>query len=209
VIAHEETAGLIDRLPCGFVSFSDDGTVKAVNTTLIEMLGLESEKVVGHHVETILTVGSRIFYQTHLFPLLRMHGHAEEIFIMLRAADGHDEAALLNAVRRQEGEDWLTYCILIRVRERRKFEEALLRAKKEAEAAREMLDAHRKELELANAQLEEQALELELSQHQLNEHATELEVLNQVLQERSAELETQRTIAQDANQAKSAFLAAM
>jgi len=209
VIAHEETAGLIDRLPCGFVSFSDDGTVKAVNTTLIEMLGLESEKVVGHHVETILTVGSRIFYQTHLFPLLRMHGHAEEIFIMLRAADGHDEAALLNAVRRQEGEDWLTYCILIRVRERRKFEEALLRAKKEAEAARETLDAHRKELELANAQLEEQALELELSQHQLNEHATELEVLNQVLQERSAELETQRTIAQDANQAKSAFLAAM
>ena len=209
MIAHEETAGLIDRLPCGFVSFSDDGTVKAVNTTLIEMLGLESEKVVGHHVETILTVGSRIFYQTHLFPLLRMHGHAEEIFIMLRAADGHDEAALLNAVRRQEGEDWLTYCILIRVRERRKFEEALLRAKKEAEAARETLDAHRKELELANAQLEEQALELELSQHQLNEHATELEVLNQVLQERSAELETQRTIAQDANQAKSAFLAAM
>ncbi|MDP9176541.1 MAG: ATP-binding protein [Gemmatimonadota bacterium] len=209
VIPHEETAGLIDRIPCGFVSFADDGTVGAVNATLLEMLGLERGNVVGRHIEKILTVGSRIFYQTHLFPLLRMHGHAEEIFIMLRAADGHDEAALLNAVRRQEGDEWLTHCIFMRVRERKKFEEALLRAKKEAEAAREKMDTHRKELELANAQLEQQALELELSQQQLNEHAVELEALNQALHEQAAELETQRTIAQDANQAKSAFLASM
>jgi signal transduction histidine kinase len=209
VITDEETTDLIDRIPCGFVSFADDGTVCAVNATLLEMLGLERQTVVGRHIEQMLTVGSRIFYQTHLFPMLRMHGHAEEIFIMLRASDGHDEAALLNAVRRQEGEQWLTHCILIRVRERRKFEEALLRAKKEAETAREKLDTHRKELELANTQLEQQALELELSQQQLNEHAIELEALNQALHEQAAELETQRTIAQDANHAKSAFLASM
>lgn len=209
VTTDEEIAGLIDRIPCGFISFADDGTVGAVNATLLEMLGLERENVVGRHIEKILTVGSRIFYQTHLFPLLRMHGHAEEIFIMLRAADGHDEAALLNAVRRQEGEEWLTHCIFMRVRERKKFEEALLRAKKEAEAATEKLDTHRKELQLANAQLEGQALELELTQQQLNEHAVELEELNQALREQAAELETQRTIAQDANQAKSAFLASM
>jgi PAS domain S-box-containing protein len=209
VVTHHETAELIDRLPCGFVSFADDGTVITVNATLLEMLGLERENVVGSHIEKLLTVGSRIFYQTHLFPLLRMHGHAEEIFIMLRAADGHYEAALLNAVRLQEGEEWLTHCILMRVRERKKFEEALLRAKKEAEAAREKLDTHRKELELANRQLEEQALELELSQQQLNEHAVELEALNKALHEQAAELETQRSIAQDANQAKSAFLASM
>jgi signal transduction histidine kinase len=209
VITDEETTDLIDRIPCGFVSFADDGTVCAVNATLLEMLGLERQTVVGRHIEQMLTVGSRIFYQTHLFPMLRMHGHAEEIFIMLRASDGQDEAALLNAVRRQEGEQWLTHCILVRVRERRKFEEALLRAKKEAETAREKLDTHRKELELANTQLEQQALELELSQQQLNEHAIELEALNQALHEQAAELETQRTIAQDANHAKSAFLASM
>jgi signal transduction histidine kinase len=209
VITDEETTDLIDRIPCGFVSFADDGTVCAVNATLLEMLGLERQTVVGRHIEQMLTVGSRIFYQTHLFPMLRMHGHAEEIFIMLRASVGQDEAALLNAVRRQEGEQWLTRCILVRVRERRKFEEALLRAKKEAETAREKLDTHRKELELANTQLEQQALELELSQQQLNEHAIELEALNQALHEQAAELETQRTIAQDANHAKSAFLASM
>jgi len=128
---------------------------------------------------------------------------------MLRAADGHDESALLNAVRLQEGDEWLTHCIFMRVRERKKFEDALLRAKKEAEAAHEKLDEHRKELELANATLEEQALELELSQQQLNEHAMELETLNQTLHEQAAELETQRTFAQEANQAKSAFLASM
>jgi PAS domain S-box-containing protein len=209
VIPDVEAAGLVDRLPCGFVSFADDGTVSAVNATLLEMLGLEREIVVGRHIEKILTVGSRVFYQTHLFPLLRMHGHAEEIFIMLRAADGHDEAALLNAVRVQEGDEWLTHCILMRVRERKKFEEALLRAKKEAEAAHEKVDLHRQELEIANDQLEQQALELELSQQQLNEHSIELEALNQTLREQAAELETQRTIAQEANRAKSAFLASM
>jgi signal transduction histidine kinase len=97
----------------------------------------------------------------------------------------------------------------MRVRERKKFEEALLRAKKEAEAAHEKIDTHRKELELANAQLEEQAVELELSQQTLNEHSIELEELNEALHKQAAELETQRTIAQDANQAKSAFLASM
>jgi len=209
VMPDVETAGLVDRLPCGFVSFADDGTISAVNATLLEMLGLQRETVVGRHIEKILTVGSRIFYQTHLFPLLRMHGHAEEIFIMLRAADGHDEAALLNAVRVQEGDEWLTHCVLMRVRERKKFEEALLRAKKEAEAAHEKVDSHRKELEIANEQLEQQALELELSQQQLNEHAIELEALNQTLHVQAAELETQRTFAQEANQAKSAFLASM
>lgn len=151
---------LLDGAPCGFVSFADDGTLRVANRTLLEMLGFARTELVGRHVESILSVGSGIFYQTHFFPLLRLHGHAEEIFLLLRAKDGKDVAALANAVRRERGGEWVTDCVLVQVKERRKFEEALLRAKKTAEDAQ-------------------------------------------------VEMERQRSIAEEANRAKSAFLAMM
>lgn len=207
---------LLDGAPCGFVVVADDGTVRIVNETLLGMLGLTREALVGRHIESVMSVGTKIFYQTHLFPLLRMHQHAEEIFLLLRGTNGEEIAMLLNAVRRERDGEWVTDWALMRVRERQKFEDALLRAKQQAEAARVAVEMQRAELATANAQLEEQAMELELSQQQLSEQAAELEVqtetmreLNQELIARSDELERQRVIAEEANHAKSAFLAAM
>jgi signal transduction histidine kinase len=114
------------------------------------MLGFTREELMGRHIETALHVGSRIFYQTHLFPLLRLHGRAEEIFLLLRAKDGRDVGALVNAVRRERGGDWVTDCVLMQVRERRKFEDALLRAKKAAEEAREEVERQRAIADQAN-----------------------------------------------------------
>ncbi|MFN2564961.1 MAG: PAS domain-containing sensor histidine kinase [Gemmatimonadaceae bacterium] len=141
---------VLDGAPCGFVSFADDGTLRAVNRTLLEMLGFARAELVGRHVESILSVGSRIFYQTHFFPLLRLQGRAEEIFLLLRTKDGQEVGALANAVRRERGGQWVTDCVLLQVKERRKFEEALLRAKREAEDARAAAEAHRREAEEAN-----------------------------------------------------------
>jgi PAS domain S-box-containing protein len=207
---------LLDTAPFGFVSFTDDGTVRLANQTLLDMLGMERDTLVGRHVEQVLTVGTRIFYQTHLFPLLRMHGRAEEIFVVLRTAAGEELGMLVNAVRRERDGQWITDCAMMRVRERRKFEDALVRAKQDAESAQKRSEAHRAELEQANARLEQQAMELEISQQQLNEQTEELEVqseelqvMNDALLERSLELERQRALAEEANHAKSAFLAAM
>lgn len=202
--------------PCGYVAFEDDGNITAVNNTLLSMLGYGAGELLGQSVERLLPVGSRIFYQTHLFPLVRLHGRAEEIFLIMRAKDGEDIAFLLNAVRRQKGDRCVIECVLMRVIERRKFEEALLRAKKEAEDARASADAHRQQVQDANEQLEEQALELEMNQHHLQEQAEELELQSEALQslnsdlvERTAELEHQRLVADEANKAKSSFLAVM
>ncbi|MEO8909709.1 MAG: ATP-binding protein [Gemmatimonadaceae bacterium] len=173
--------GLIDQIPCGFLSFADDGQILRVNPRLMERLGYQREEVEGRPFESLMNVGSRIFYQTHLFPLIAMRGRADEIFLLLRASNGEDVGFLLNAVRRERDGRTVNDCALMPVEERRKFEDALVRAKKAAEAAQE-------ELEEANRRYEEQAVELELQQE---------------------ELQTQRTIAEDANQAKSKFLAVM
>ncbi len=172
---------LIDQIPCGFVSFGDDGLIQRVNERLLEVLGYKREDVEGHHVETLMNVGSRIFFQTHLFPLIAMKGSAEEIFLLLKSSRGEDVGFLLNASRHVRDGKTVNDCALMRVQERRKFEDALVRAKKVAEAAQQ-------ELTETNERYAEQAIELELQQE---------------------ELMRQRQIADDANQAKSKFLAVM
>jgi signal transduction histidine kinase len=186
---------LLDTAPCGFVSFADDGTVRVANATLLDMLDYQADELVGKHVETVMSVGARIFYQTHLFPLLRLHGRAEEIFLLLRAKNGEDVAAIANAVRRERGGEWISDCVLLWVRERRKFEDALLRAKELAEEAKAVAEQERRRVEVANEQLEQQAIEMELAQEQLMAQAEELERL--------------RALAEQANRAKSVFLTMM
>jgi PAS domain S-box-containing protein len=141
---------LLDEAPCGFISFADDGTLRAVNQTLLAMLGFTRAELLGRHVEYVLNVGSRIFYQTHFFPLLRLHGRAEEIFLLLRAKNGEEVAVLANAVRRERAGQSVTDCVLLQLKGRRKFEDALLRARKEAEEARAAAEAHHREAEEAN-----------------------------------------------------------
>jgi len=207
---------LLDTAPCGWLTFADDGSVRLCNRTLLQLLCYEREEIVGKHVERLLTVGSRIFYQTHLFPLLSLHGHAEEIFLLLRAKDGSDVGALVNAARRERNGEWVSDCVLLRIVERRKFEDALLRAKREAEEAQAVAEKSRRELAVANDVLEQQAVELEVTQQHLEEQSTELEaqseelrVINDELLERTEELERAREAAEHANRAKSEFLATM
>jgi PAS domain S-box-containing protein len=186
---------LLDEEPCGFISFADDGTLRVANRTLLDMLGYTHGELIGRHVETILAVGSRIFYQTHLFPLLRLHGRADEIFLLLRAKSGADVAVLANAVRRERSGEPITDAVLLHLVERRKFEDALLEARRVAEEATAAANAQRLEVEGANALLERQAVELEMSQEQLEMQARELD--------------RQRALADEANRAKSVFLAMM
>ncbi len=207
----------LDRAPCGFVRFGADGTVLAVNATLLSLLGYAREDVVGQRIEQLFAVGTRIFYQTHWFPLLRLHGHAEEVFLMLRSRGGEDIGVLSYAQRNAGVERETAYdCVLVRVQERAKYEAELLRARRVAEESNARLEEQKRELMQVNDQLEEQAVEMEQQQQQLQEQtyqleaaAEEMSVINSVLQARSEEAEQLRVLADSANQAKSEFLAKM
>lgn len=130
-----ESSDLLDRAPCGFVSFRDDGTITVANATLGQMLDVDTRELVGRSLEEILTVPARIFYQTHFFPLIRLHGRAEEIYFALRARSGDPVHVLANAVRTVAGDDTRIDCAMLRIHERQKYEQELLNAKKAAENA--------------------------------------------------------------------------
>lgn len=161
---------LIDTLPCGYAAFDDAGRLTAVNASLAAWLGGTPDALVGTHVEGMLTVAGRIFYQTHFFPLLKLHGKAEEIFLTLRSSTGDDVPVLANATREAAGECGLNHCVFLPVHQRRKYEDELLAARRQAEDAlrsnevltqtRRELEHHARELDRKLSRLEQKNAEL-------------------------------------------------
>jgi PAS domain S-box-containing protein len=126
---------LLDRAPCGFVSFADDGTMREVNLTLAELLGYARAELEGWHLQKVLPPGARVFYHTHVFPLLKLHGHADELYVALRTKDGRDIPMLMNGIRRPRDGDFANDCIFVPMQQRNKFEDELLAARRVAEQA--------------------------------------------------------------------------
>jgi phosphoserine phosphatase RsbU/P len=155
----------LDTAPCGFIVFNDAGIIEKVNTTLALMLSYEvKEELSGKHFENILNVAGRIFYQTHFFPLIRLHGKANEIYFLLKSKNAENVPVICNAVRKESSSGEIrTHCILFAINERQKYEQELLQAKRNAESVRnantELLTA-RKELEARSIDLDRQVSRL-------------------------------------------------
>ena len=125
----------LNTAPGGFLSLKDDGEILEINATLLNLLGYERTELRGRRIESILPVASRIFYQTHFFPLIKLHGQVNEVYLTLRAKDETELPVLVNAVRRVNGEVPITDCILMQMRNRNQYEDEILKAKRVAEEA--------------------------------------------------------------------------
>lgn len=122
---------LLNILPCGFFSCTDDGRIVQVNDTALQHLGYSSCEIVGHYVEDILTIESQVLYQTHVFPLLRLQNKAEEVYWSLLSKDNTDIPVLLNAGRKPQGDSFVTHYVYIPVPERGKYKATKPQAQKE------------------------------------------------------------------------------
>lgn len=153
-----------DVLPCGYLSFRDNGLVTATNITLASWLGYSKEELVGKRIQNIFTLATSTFYDTHFFPLVKLHSKASEIFLSLKGKDNRDVPVLANAERKLEDSDFAIHCVFIRIEERKRYEQELLNAKREAENA---VKENKQLLELTKS-LEQHALELDKQyQHQI------------------------------------------
>lgn len=126
---------LLDTAPCGFVSFADDGSILRTNARLRQRLGYSAGELEGKPLEKILSIGGRIFYHTHFFPLLKMQRGVEELYFSLKSKSGEEIPVLANAVRVERGGRLVNDIVFIRIRQRRMYEDELLRARKDAELA--------------------------------------------------------------------------
>lgn len=124
---------LLDSAPCGFASFADDGTLRDVNSTLAALLGYARVELEGWHVQKILAPAARVFYHTHVFPLLKLRGAVEEIYLALRTKGGADVPVLMNAIRRERGGVFVSDCVFVHMVQRNRYEDELLQARRVAE----------------------------------------------------------------------------
>jgi len=127
---------LLDSAPCGFLVVGDDGYIRLANATAAEMLGTaDAAALVGRHIDFLLSTPSRIFYQTHVFPTLRLQKRVHEVYVALVGRDGEEVPVLLNARRRSEGGREVSDWVLVPMRQRNELENEILKAREVAEAS--------------------------------------------------------------------------
>ncbi|MGV9700450.1 PP2C family protein-serine/threonine phosphatase [Streptomyces sp. NPDC003470] len=152
---------LYESAPCGYLSTLMDGTIAKINTTLLNWLGMERDAVVGRMRFTdLLTVGGKLYHETHFAPLLRMQGEINGIALEIKQADGGRIPVLISSVvkRGSTGEPLLIRTTVFDARDRRAYEDELLRARKAAEEARRQAEADRARLQDALAVLQQSLL---------------------------------------------------
>ncbi len=150
---------IYDDIPCIYFSALANGSLINVNNTLCNYLGYEKSELLDSKLEKFFTLSTRIFQQTHLYPLLEIQGHAKEIYITLLTKNGEHLPILINAERIDNDGDFFYQFAGVSVNNRKKFEEEIIAAKKVAEKAlneNEVLKATKIELEKNAEQLDYQ-----------------------------------------------------
>jgi sigma-B regulation protein RsbU (phosphoserine phosphatase) len=138
----ESALELYENAPCGYLSTRQDGVITRINSTLLGWLGRSAEDVVGKVAfSELLTVGGRIYYETHLAPLLQMQGKVSSIALDLRVADKRTLPILLTASVRPgpDGRPALVHMAVLEAGDRRAYERELLYARQAADANAERL----------------------------------------------------------------------
>jgi sigma-B regulation protein RsbU (phosphoserine phosphatase) len=152
---------LYENAPCGYLSTLMDGTIAKINSTLLGWLGMETDAVVGRmRFADLLTVGGKLYHETHFAPLLRMQGEINGIALEIKQADGGRMPVLVSSLVKHgsSGEPQLIRTTIFDARDRRAYEQELLRARKEAEQARKQAEADRARLQDALAVLQQSLL---------------------------------------------------
>lgn len=119
----------------GYISTTPKGEIIKANAKIATWLGLEEEQLIGKRITSILAVGSRIFYETHLAPMLRLKGFFEEVAAELLLSDGSKMQVLINgyAKKNENGQAQEMRLNIYRATERKVYEDNLRHAISDAQ----------------------------------------------------------------------------
>ncbi|MCA1762643.1 MAG: PAS domain S-box protein, partial [Flavobacteriales bacterium] len=118
------------------------GDITQVNSTLLKWLGHEKDQVVGKlSFRDLLSVGAKIYFETHLMPLMKLQGGFTEVQVEMKGLKGRKIPVLLSAIGVDGGNpDSSHYHFTIGdITQRKLYEKELLKARKDAESKTERL----------------------------------------------------------------------
>lgn len=148
-----DNAQLFEHAACGLLLTEADGTIVQVNLTFCQWLGLPREDLLGRRFQDLLSMGDRIFHQTHWAPLLGMQGSVAEVKVDVLHRDGHSMTMMLNAVRRETAQGVLHDLALMGGEERNRYQRELASAREAADELLLQQMASKKELSSAQNRL--------------------------------------------------------
>ena len=148
-------ADLFDSAACALAVTTEDGTILQANARFSDWLGFSIAELHGRHFQDLLSMGGRIFHQTHLAPMLRMHGSVTEVKLDMLHRDGHKVTVLLNGNKREQAGAVVYDLALFGTTDRDKYERELLNARNLAEALLQEKTATEVALQQAQAELKE------------------------------------------------------
>lgn len=140
---------LYNQAPCGYLYTTEDGTLIDVNDTFLAFTGYSREEIIENkRFEDFLTIGGKIYYETHFAPLLNMQGEVSEINFDFIRKDGTRFPVLINAIKQSANEKQHSYIqfIVIDITQRKQYELELMNAKRKSEELLTQLSKVNKEL---------------------------------------------------------------
>jgi len=121
------------ELPAAGLITDLDGRIKAINPAMIEFVGGTCDSWLDQSMDGLLTPDSRIFLQTHAWPMLFQCQAVSELFFYLRGAGGKRIPVMLNGKVTFDGDKKCCVWVFFVAEERSHFEAELIRARNLAE----------------------------------------------------------------------------
>ena len=125
----------VDNVPCPVLVTDRSGNVLKANHHLLALVGGAQTDWLGCAMDPMFPPASRIFLQTHVWPLVLRGGRVGEIRLLMLGAGGQQVPVFVNCERDTvDGRESFTWVFFIS-QERSRFEHELLEARQRAETA--------------------------------------------------------------------------
>lgn len=146
----EDFDDFFDTSLCGFVLTDHEGKIARINQRAAEWLNTTPDKFSGKRFSDLLAIGGRIYFETHLWPLLRMQGYFDEVAVELADRGDGKVPVYINGYERKDENNQTLFMrfTLFRGTDRRLYEQNLQMARELAES--------KLQLEQQNAVIREQ-----------------------------------------------------
>lgn len=124
---------LFENAPCGYLTIGPDGRISRVNATFATWTGFAADKILGRRLHEFLNMAGRIYYETHIAPLLRMQGSFNEFALDFETVAGQRLPVIANACERRDDDGGLlfTAIVVIKATDRRRYERQLVESRSE------------------------------------------------------------------------------
>ncbi len=133
-VAHFER--FFEQSVSGFLITDPEGHILKSNAKLADWLGVSADELKGKRASDLLSIGSKIYFETHLWPLLRMQGFFDEVMLDLAGPKKQRMTFLVNAVecRDENNNPECIHYIVSKAADRIEYEKTLQQQKQMIES---------------------------------------------------------------------------